>query len=92
MVEDVKLFASVRVTHVIPQLNVLTQKEALNASAHLTTLEIQSEKVVVILTLVHLVMQTADQMLHAYQTSVEKICVKIHVMDSIVDLIHSVRL
>lgn len=92
MVEDANLFAFVRATHVIPQPDVLTQKEATSANVHLTILEILIEKAVVILTHVLLVTKTVDQMLHACQMLVEKICVKTHVMDFIVDLIHFVKL
>lgn len=92
MVEAAKLFVSVKATHVIPQLDVLTQKVATSASVLQITSEILSERAVVILTHVLLVTRTVDQMLHACLMSVEKICAKTHVMDSIVDLIHSVKL
>lgn len=92
MVEDAKLFAFVRATHVIPQPDVLTLKEATSANVNLITLEILIEKAVVIQILVRLVTKTVDQMLHVCQMSVEKICVKTHVMDFIVDLIHFVKL
>lgn len=92
MAEVAKQFVSAKVTLVIQQLNVLTPKEVTNVSALLITLEIHIERVAVILILVHWVIKTVDRMQHVCQMSVVRTCVKIHVTDSIVDLIHSVKL
>lgn len=91
MEEDAKQSVSVKATLAILQPNVLIRREATNANVLSIILETHTEKVVVILILAHWVIKIVDPMQHVCQMSVVRICAKIHAMDSIVDLIHSVK-